>query len=171
MPQGRENVYTCTSCKRQLVTIDRDQGTTPFFMRCDPKRTPGGCGGKMESACYPTGERPPHIDAPTHEWYNPTPAELAVECEKEDAFHAKWLREHVAMGGLLIRPIAADRSDAIDAPLTELQRLHVHEQRMKTYEAVKADWEKNGKVGAPPPRPVKPHTPGALYVEEAKHGS
>lgn len=104
--QGSENVWTCEQCGARLVCVHRDEGTTPFFMRCDPKRTPRGCGGRMLSAGYPDGPRPPHIGAPTHEWYKPTPAELDAECAKEDRFHGKWLREHVQLGGLLIRPIA-----------------------------------------------------------------
>lgn len=104
MPKGRENVYECRACGRHLVTIDRDEGTTPMFMRCLPERTPGGCGEMMASHGYPTPPRPAHIAAPTHEWYKPTDEELLAEC-RGDPTHAPWIRDHVQRGGLLIRPI------------------------------------------------------------------
>jgi hypothetical protein len=93
--KGQVNVYTCTSCRAQLVTIDRDEGVTPMFMRCnEPPLT--SCGGDMRSAFY--RPRMPHAP-PTHEWYAPTKDELRGL--------SRSMREHCAQGGLLIRPIAA----------------------------------------------------------------
>ncbi|MDO8476746.1 MAG: hypothetical protein Q7W02_11280 [Candidatus Rokubacteria bacterium] len=31
---GKVNVYVCPKCGRGTVTIDRDEGTTPFLLRC-----------------------------------------------------------------------------------------------------------------------------------------
>lgn len=112
MPRNRENVYTCRKCGRQLVTRDRDEGVTPFMMRCDPDRTPDGCGAEMFSAGYGSGRAlPPHAP-PTHEWYKPTPAELDAECDAVPGGTASWLRDHVRRGGLLIRRLTPSPADA-----------------------------------------------------------
>lgn len=110
---GRENVYTCEVCGAQLVTVDRDPGTTPFMVTCGDYNA-GGCGGHMTSAFYPNGPRPPHISAPTHEWYRPNDAELTAECAKHK--HRPGvptaIREHVTRGGLLLRPIPSTVAEA-----------------------------------------------------------
>lgn len=98
---GRENVWTCAKCGAMLVTVDRVAGVTPFFMRCGAYN-PNGCGGDMRSAFYPTGPRPPNIPPPTHEWYSPDEKERKRLRKKEPGLY-----EHVAQGGLLIRPIGA----------------------------------------------------------------
>lgn len=99
--KGRENVWTCRKCGAMLVTVDRDAGVTPFFMRCG-EHNPNGCGGDMTSAFYPNGPRPQHIPAPTHEWYSPDDKERKRLRRTSPALH-----EHVERGGLLIRKITA----------------------------------------------------------------
>jgi len=81
------NQYTCSECKQTITTIDRHEGTTPFMLPC--KATPG-CRGLMVSAMYAVDQ----TLAPTHEWYKPG------KLPKNPG-----MREHVAQGGLLIRPI------------------------------------------------------------------
>lgn len=105
MSKGAENMWVCTVCRAMLVTVDRDEGVTPFFMRCgEYNTTPSCCGGKgdMRSAFYPKGPRPSHIPAPTHEWYAPDEEE-----RKRLRRERPGLYDHVSQGGLLIRPIAA----------------------------------------------------------------
>jgi hypothetical protein len=45
--QGKKNVYTCNACGSKIVTIDRDEGVTPFAMECK-----ADCGGDMLSGFY-----------------------------------------------------------------------------------------------------------------------
>ena len=105
--KGRENVYTCQACGGTVVTVDRDTGTTPFMIS-HSEVAGSGCNGPMYSAFYPKGPRPPHIGAPTHEWYAPTKAELKAECASHDRYTRDAIRQHVEMGGLLLRPIPAE---------------------------------------------------------------
>ncbi len=97
MPKGAENVYTCRVCHGYTVTVDRDEGVTPFLLDCRASGKWGDCSGQAESAFYPKGPRPLHIPAPAWEWYKP------------EADEYKWLsgaiKEHVDQGGLLIRKI------------------------------------------------------------------
>lgn len=97
LPKGAENVYTCRVCHGYTVTVDRDEGVTPFLLDCRASGKWGDCSGQAESAFYPKGPRPLHIPAPAWEWYKP------------EADEYKWLsgaiKEHVDQGGLLIRKI------------------------------------------------------------------
>ncbi len=85
----RINQYTCDTCGGVITTIDRDEGTTPMFLNC--RATPG-CDGRSVSSMYRVS---PHLK-PEWEWYRPKKA------KGEN-------REHVAMGGLLIRQIEERR--------------------------------------------------------------
>jgi hypothetical protein len=89
---GRENPYTCQDCGGITNTAHVDDGVTPFMLDC--RATPG-CKGWAHSAGYPKGPRPPHIPAPTWEWYRPD--------AKEAAKLSPGMADHVAQGGLLIR--------------------------------------------------------------------
>lgn len=106
MPKNpRINVYVCEyGCHN--VTVDVDEGVTPFFIKCLRKSTPdrpiqkkyldenGECIGIARSTFYPSGPKPPHIPDPTHEWYRPESLDGLSKDEKE----------HVDQGGLLLRP-------------------------------------------------------------------
>lgn len=85
----RLNRYTCQKCGGQIVTVDRDEGVTPFMLMC---RATGGCDGHMYSSMYRgvTGE-------PTYEWRKATPEEFAKA--------SIAMKEHFSMGGLDIHPI------------------------------------------------------------------
>lgn len=50
-----------------------------------------------ESAFYPKGPRPAHIPAPSWEWYKPD--------AEEYKFISGAMKEHVDMGGLMLRKI------------------------------------------------------------------
>lgn len=86
---GKLNRYTCTTCRGSVITVDRDEGTTPFAMGC---RAKDGCDGMMSSAFYRgvTG-------TPTFEWRKATKEEYAAASDE--------LKMHFAMGGLDIHPI------------------------------------------------------------------
>lgn len=86
MTIGKINQYTCQHCGGKITTIDRDDGVTPFFLSC---RVTQGCRGSMNSSMYQVSQD----IKPTHEWYKPT------------GKVKKIFREHVAMGGLLIRKV------------------------------------------------------------------
>lgn len=102
----KENVYVCEfGCFN--VTVDVDHGVTPFMIDCqftgrpdrplNPKYSENGkCSGMAQSCFYPREPRPPHIPAPTHEWYKPTEEEMVPLMGAE--------KEHVRRGGLLLRP-------------------------------------------------------------------
>lgn len=106
MREPKLNIYVCEfGCHN--VTVDVDRGVTPFMIRCEFRGKPGRplnlkyaengrCIGTAQSCFYPRGTKPTHIGEPTHEWYRPEEAELAKLSEPE--------REHVAQGGLLLRP-------------------------------------------------------------------
>jgi len=104
----RENVYRCEyGCN--TVTVDVDRGVTPFMIKCKSVSRPGRplmpsltgpdgeCVGTAHSSFYPGAPRPPHLPAPTHEWFRPS--ELAGLSD-DDA-------DHVRRGGLLLRPRTA----------------------------------------------------------------
>jgi hypothetical protein len=88
---GRKNVYDCPTCRHFIVTVHRDHGVTPMFLRC--RATPS-CGAMMVSRMYQgVDEAMPAF----WEWYRPSKREL------------RWLngptRDHVKRGGLLIRAL------------------------------------------------------------------
>ena len=87
MTQGGINQYTCKGCGERIITIDKDEGTTPMQLAC---RATVGCGGSMVSSMYRVNQ----AMKPTHEWYKP------AHKIKNPA-----MREHVKMGGLMIRRI------------------------------------------------------------------
>lgn len=83
---NRLNQYTCEMCGGVITTIDRHEGVTPMFLNC---RATAGCSGRSYSSMY----RVDPSATPTHEWYKPTGKIRAID------------RQHVEMGGLLIRRI------------------------------------------------------------------
>lgn len=89
--KGKKNVYSCTKCGFEFVTIDRDVGTTPFMTGC---RNPKPCKGWAESSFYRVDQALPT----TFEWYAPDQSEI------RDIIKPGVL-QHIAMGGLLMRKI------------------------------------------------------------------
>lgn len=90
--QGKKNIYVCQLCFGHIVTVDTDHGTTPFMIEC---KVTDGCRGLMESSFYRVFDQ---RIKPSHEWYKPEAAEVA-----EKSVHIK---QHVEMGGLLLREVA-----------------------------------------------------------------
>jgi len=85
--QYKKNIYTCSKCRHQMVTVDRDDGTTPFMTSCPICKSPA------QSSFYNVDQKL----QPTHEWYKPT--------EEETKKLKAGTLEHVNMGGLLLRNI------------------------------------------------------------------
>jgi hypothetical protein len=84
----RINQYTCRTCGGVITTVDRNEGTTPWMLAC---RATDGCTGSMFSSMYRVA---PYL-TPEWEWYKP------------EKLPKGEMREHVQMGGLLLRKIEA----------------------------------------------------------------
>jgi hypothetical protein len=85
--QGKKNIYKCEAA-HITVTIDRDEGVTPFMIKCPE------CGEYARSKMY---HPQCQFFDPKYEWYSPDTAE-------RETLPASSL-EHVERGGLLIRPL------------------------------------------------------------------
>ena len=93
MAEPRINVYVCGDCRKLTVTVDVDEGVTPFMIECQNGK--GGCGGYAYSQFYPSGTKPAWIPDPQWEWFKPTGEGYAKLSEA--------MKEHVDKGGLDIR--------------------------------------------------------------------
>lgn len=110
---ARINVYTCEKCGGETVTVDVDEGTTPYMLGCrangKERPAPGACTGMAQSSFYqPRPGRAP----PAWEWYRMTDEEAATLDRKWPGF----LVHHKA-GGLNIRaraPAAAKDAEESD---------------------------------------------------------
>lgn len=90
---GARNAYQCNACAGHAVTEHADAGTTPMFlMSC---KVTEGCPGRMVSGMY--RPVPVELGEPAWQWYTPDAAEIRTLSRGE--------REHVNLGGLLLRPI------------------------------------------------------------------
>lgn len=87
--KGCKNIYVCERCSGHIVTVDLEDGVTPFLIRCEATYA---CEGMMKSSFYRVQDQT--IRA-SHEWYRPT---IVMHIDQ-------WEREHVAKGGLLLRKI------------------------------------------------------------------
>jgi hypothetical protein len=89
----RLNRYCCEKCHKNIITIDRDEGATPFMIPC--MRT-AECPGPMTSRFYQVEEV---WGEPTYEWRKPT--------KKEYKKMSAAMKQHIDQGGLNIYPIKA----------------------------------------------------------------
>ncbi len=100
-PGDKVNLYRC-SAGHATVTIDVDEGVTPFMMGCAHK----GCDLDSQSAFYPQGVRTLMVlekfGQPTHEWYKPTPEQLYMQYSHDVHILANMI-DHVKRGGLDLR--------------------------------------------------------------------
>ncbi len=94
---GAVNFYTCQVCGGQIITRNKDDGTTPFMIDCEASKD---CDGFMYSGFYKIDQ---HSEA-TFEWYRPKTAGERKKLDNPD------VAEHVRQGGLLLRRIADGRS-------------------------------------------------------------
>lgn len=86
---GQKNRYTCQSCGHQYVTVDKDDGTTPFMAPCQAVI----CKGMAQSEFYRVDQS---LEA-THEWHRIT--------DSEARGMNPGSRQHHQMGGLFLRRI------------------------------------------------------------------
>lgn len=84
---GRKNIYICQKCHRHIVTVDIDDGVTPFMLIC---RATKDCNGDMYSTFYNAPQNLP----PDFEWFKP----------KSLKGYSPEMRDHIKRGGLDIRP-------------------------------------------------------------------
>lgn len=89
--QNPINRYECPQCGGFIVTIDRDEGVTPFMLRC---RASKDCNGMMQSCFYQADQS----IVPSWEWRKPTKTEYFQ-------LDLATRRDHVDRGGLLLYPI------------------------------------------------------------------
>lgn len=89
--QGKKNIYMCEQCGQGFVTLDADEGVTPFLTGC---LTPD-CTGLASSFCYRAPQDLLAKIRPALEWYRPTGEALA-------ALNPATL-DHVERGGLITR--------------------------------------------------------------------
>lgn len=101
MAKGETNLYRCERCNGTIVTIDRDDGTTPMMLRC---RARIDCDGMMQSSWYQG-----MADlVPSFEWRKPT--------KNEYRKMSAAMRDHVDMGGLDLYPIEQEARAATVVP-------------------------------------------------------
>ncbi len=89
---GKKNIYICPSCGHGFVTVDKDDGTTPFMTDCQRP----GCGKAAHSLFYRCPQDMLADVQPALEWYRPTVLELGDK--------PPHVLDHIAKGGLLHRP-------------------------------------------------------------------
>lgn len=112
---GQVNVYICESCAGSTVTIDRENGVTPFLIDCQIK----GCNGVARSSFYAV----PQELIPQYEWRKPTKTEYYQ-------LPVSTRREHVDRGGLMMYPIRSPKEVKEKvARLTKPRRLSVRQRR------------------------------------------
>jgi hypothetical protein len=88
--EGKLNRYTCERCGGSVVTVDREEGVTPFMIRCrSDVLAARGCGAMMQSHFYRDVE-----GEPEYEWRKPSTGEYRRL--------SAAMRDHVDRGGLLI---------------------------------------------------------------------
>lgn len=83
-------MYVCQTCGYKIVTIDVDEGVTPFMIECKREN----CNGDMYSSFYKVN---PFLE-PTYEWYKPKIEDYSEE-------DRELMRDHIENGGLDIRRI------------------------------------------------------------------
>ena len=97
--KDRLNLYNCAKCGNTIITIDVDDGVTPFMLVC---KKHGGCSdGMMTSSMYNV----PPMYTPSHEWYKP-----AIGTSDADS-------DHVKQGGLILR-----KRETPNRPFEEIQK-------------------------------------------------
>ena len=72
--KGKKNIYTCRKCCGHIVTVDVDDGVTPFMLKC---RATEGCDGTMHSSLYRVFDQKM---AAAFEWYRPSSLDGVRRC-------------------------------------------------------------------------------------------
>lgn len=102
---GKKNRYTCQACNSHYITVDRDDGTTPFMAPCQVSF----CKGMAQSEFYRIDQSLPA----SHEWYRATAAE--ARGMKPNS------RQHHDMGGLFLRRASVTMTLRDDIEVSGLQ--------------------------------------------------
>lgn len=94
---GMINEYRCPTCRGKTVTINRDDGTTPFFLKC--RASPAGCDEMAQSMIYRVDQN----QRPAWEWIRPTPAEFDeyLKAHREEEYRDEW-KKHCDLGGMML---------------------------------------------------------------------
>lgn len=96
--RGQRNAYSCGSCGKSMITVNRNAGTTPMFKACE------GCGGEAKSRMYRISQYSP----PFFEWYRPMTEVEIADALKDDDEHGSY-SGYIKMGGLAFRRIPDHR--------------------------------------------------------------
>lgn len=100
--KGKKNRYVCDTCGRSIITINRDEGTTPFQICCCESGTQ--CPGGMSSALCRLADDP----KPTHQWIRPTEAQIGKQCRDLGFDHIPVsFSNFYGQGGLMLMPLEA----------------------------------------------------------------
>lgn len=89
--KNKINVYTCTSCKHPIVTINLDEGVTPFMIGCPRKECALGKFTDARSSFYNVDQR----IIPVYGWYRKKEADPGG-------------LDHHNNGGLFLRKLTKD---------------------------------------------------------------
>jgi hypothetical protein len=93
--RGALNAWKCPNCGGLTVVVHVDDGVTPMFLAC---RRTDGCTGMAVSSGYPSTPAPADVAALlAWEWFRPTGRALRELSDE--------MRDHVARGGLDLRPL------------------------------------------------------------------
>ncbi len=87
--KGKKNIYLCPSCGHGFVSLDVDDGTTPFMTKCL------NCNDMAQSMFYAAPQEVLARINPALEWYSPSPKSVKKM--------SPAAQQHCARGGLISR--------------------------------------------------------------------
>jgi hypothetical protein len=88
--KGKRNAYSCLQCGLTTITVDEDDGTTPFMVGCLVSK---GCDGMMQSHFY-RGSVVESSAPASFAWRKPSKEEYRKS--------SKAMRQHFDLGGLYV---------------------------------------------------------------------
>jgi hypothetical protein len=88
------NCYICDTCGKSIVTVEYDDGVTPFFLGCNRVSLFGDCNGLCRASMYSN----PQNLIPTALWYR----------KKDDEPMNPGERQHHENGGLFFRELTEE---------------------------------------------------------------
>lgn len=98
---GKKNRYVCQRCGHNVVTVDKDEGVTPFML--SHREVGSLCPGIMQSNFYKTEA----TAVATFEWFKPTVKQVRALYKHKGDGAVESMVEHVQKGGLIVRAIPA----------------------------------------------------------------
>lgn len=99
--RGAINAWRCDRCQQFTVAVHVDAGVTPMFLGC---RADLICRGRATSLGYPPAIPKTLLLKIRWEWYKPQGKELRKMSME--------MQQHVAAGGLAIRPLTDEGKKA-----------------------------------------------------------